>query len=517
VNAPVRSGSAPRALVVTPNRADAGLALAFFAENAIAASAYDSISDLGGMLPADAGCIVLAEEALMDADLPGLLELLELQPAWSDLPLVLVAGAGAGLAALVERAFPNAGNVTLLERPLNPLTLVSAVQVGLRARVRQLEVRDLLDKRDQALRQRDQFLAMLAHELRNPLAPMRHALDLQKRLQSADPLFAKTRDVLERQVSHMTRMVEDLLDVARLERGKVELRRQRIDLNGAVSAAVGAWLPGAGTRSHDVKISLARPALYVDADPVRLDQLLTNVIMNAAKFTPSGGEIEVHSRSEDGMAVVSVRDSGIGIRPEMLEAVFTPFAQEDRSLARSAGGLGIGLSIARAIAQLHGGSLRAHSEGVNKGACFELRIPLSSAPAEAAAPDEAAAAAKAARRRRVLVVEDNPDIRESLHLLLGLWGHEVLLAETGDEGLALALQRSPDVALIDIGLPGMSGYDVAAAIRERRRGQQGRIRLVALTGYGQPADRKKAAAAGFDHHLLKPVDADTLDRLLSAY
>jgi len=451
---------------------------------------------------------VLAEEALADADMQGLRELLELQPAWSDLPLVLVAGAGRS--ALVERAFPEAGNVTLLERPLNPLTLVSAVQVGLRARARQLEVRDLLRKRDEALRQRDDFLAMLAHELRNPLAPMRNAVHLLKSLRTEEPLITKTRDMLERQVNHMTRMVDDLLDVARLERGKIRLQRERLDLNAAVSAAVEACRQA--TRAHRVQTCLAGEALFVEADPVRLDQLLANLIVNASKFTPAGGEIELRTRRDGAMGLVSVRDTGIGIRPEMLEALFTPFAQDDHSLARSAGGLGIGLSLARAIAQLHGGSLGARSEGVNRGATFEARIPLSTAPA-AAAPARQPAAAPAARRR-VLLVEDNADIRLSLSLLLGLWGHEVLLAATGDEGLALALREMPDFALIDIGLPGMSGYEVAARIRAGITPRQAGMRLIAMTGYGQPADRQRAAETGFDAHLLKPVDADTLNQLL---
>jgi signal transduction histidine kinase/CheY-like chemotaxis protein len=498
--------------VVTPNRVDADLALGFLAENAIAASACESVSQLGGVLPPDAGCIVLAEEALVDADMAGLRALLESQPAWSDLPLVLVASEGAGLGGLVARAFPNAGNVTLLERPLNPLTLVSAVQVGLRARARQLEVRELLRKRDEALQQRDDFLAMLAHELRNPLAPMRNAIYLQRTSTTDDPLITKTREILERQVNHMTRMVDDLIDVARLERGKIVLQPQRLDLNRLVTAAVDASLPAAA-RAHHVKISLAPEPLYADADPVRLEQLLSNLIVNAAKFTPSGGKIELATRREGETAVVTVRDNGIGIRPEMLETVFAPFAQDDTTLDRKAGGLGIGLSIARAIAKLHGGSLQARSDGVNKGAAFEMRIPLSSAPA--AAMPARPPAPNAGPRRRILVVEDNPDIRESLRMVLDSWGHEVMLAATGSEGVTLAEQARPDIALIDIGLPGMSGYEVAVRIRQRAPAGKAKLRMIAITGYGQPSDRARALDAGFDAHLLKPVDPDVLQRMLA--
>jgi two-component system, sensor histidine kinase len=470
------------------------------------------VSQLGGELPADAGCIVLADEALADPDMPGFRELLETQPAWSDLPLVLVAGAGAGLRALVERAFPQAGNLTVLERPLNPLTLVSAVQAGLRARLRQVEVRDLLQKRDASLRQRDEFLAMLAHELRNPLAPMRNAVYLLKSLQTADPVVLKTRAVLERQVSHMARMVDDLIDVARFERGKIALKRRRLDLNAAASAAVESCLTLACARDQELELSLAREPLYIDADDLRLEQLLTNLIVNASKFTAGGGRIEVQTSREGPMALVTVRDNGIGIRPEMLEAIFKPFAQGDDSLARSGGGLGIGLSIARVVAELHGGTLQALSDGLNKGARFEARLPLATRDAAPAPAD--AITAGAARRRRVLVVEDNDDIRETLRMVLGLWGHEVMLAPTGDEGLAMALEERPDFALIDIGLPGMSGYEVAVRIRERTRQWPAAMKLVAMTGYGQPADRERALSAGFDHHLLKPVDADVLNSLL---
>src|SRR6185503_5699030 len=248
-----------------------------------------------------------------------------------------------------------------------------------------------------------------------------------------------------------------------------------------------ACLPAVRARSHQVEMSLAGEALLIDADPVRLDQLLTNLIVNASKFTPDGGRIELQTRRDGQKAIVSVRDNGIGIRPEMLEAVFTPFAQDDTTLARSAGGLGIGLSIARAIAELHGGSLFARSEGLNKGAVFQADIPLSSAPTVAGPREQRAEAA--GRRRRILVVEDNADIRETLRMVLELWGHEVLLAATGNEGLAMALQERPDVALIDIGLPGMSGYEVAVQIRARTREEPKRLRMVAMTGYGQPSDR----------------------------
>jgi signal transduction histidine kinase/CheY-like chemotaxis protein len=501
---------ASRALVITPNRVDAELALGFLAEHGIAAGAYDGIAGLGGALPEDAGCVVVSDEALADAELAGLGELLARQPAWSDLPVILVAGHGAELAALVERAFPHAGNVTLLERPLNPLTLVSAVQVGLRARARQLEVRDLLAKREEALHQRDDFLAMLAHELRNPLAPMRNAVYLQKTLAMPDPAVAATRDILDRQVSHLSRIVDDLLDVARLERGKITLQRQRIELSAALRAAVEACHPVVQSCSHRLRMSFAGEPLPIEADAVRIEQLLTNLIVNACKFTPAGGEVELRTQRDGPVGLVSVRDNGVGIAAGLLESIFDPFAQADQTLARSAGGLGVGLSIARRIAELHGGSLRASSDGPNRGALFEARFPLAAAeePRVLAIPR----AATAARRRRILLVDDNADIRESLRMVLVHWGHEVTLASTGDEALARALADKPEVALVDIGLPGLSGYDVARRIRAQSPSQ---ITLLALTGYGQPSDRERARDAGFDAHLLKPVDLERLSELLA--
>lgn len=491
---------------------DAELALGFLTEHAVAARACASIGQLGGKLPDYAGCIVLAEEALMDADFDGLRELLEAQDAWSDLPLVLVASEGTGLATLVERAFPTAGNLTLLERPLNPLTLISAVRAGLRARARQIQVRDLLREREDALKKRDDFLAMLAHELRNPLTPMRNAVWLQKSLSMDDPMAEKTREILDRQVSHLARMVDDLMDIARLERGKVEIRCERQDLNRAVLAALETSQSVARERSHEVVTELADEPLHVDADPVRLEQLLFNLILNACKFTAPGGKIVLRTRSSDGAALVAVQDNGIGMQPEEVEGLFEPFAQGDYSLARSAGGLGIGLSIARSIAELHGGSLRAHSSGLGTGATFELRLPVAGAPPEPAPRNGTTRVA--GDSRRILIVEDNADIRESLRLVLVRWGHEVLLAATGDEGLATALELKPDVALVDIGLPGISGYDVARELRARAGGAPHGMRLIAMTGYGQASDRQRSVAAGFDGHLVKPVDPQVLRPLL---
>jgi signal transduction histidine kinase len=502
-----------RALVFTPNAADADLATGFLAEYSIASTAVRATGELTAELPADVGCLVFVEEALLGPDSESLRALLDAQPAWSDLPLVLVTSHAAAMPGLLEHSFPGASNVTLLERPLNPLSLVSAVRMAIRARGRQLEVRELLRQREDDVRRRDDFLAMLAHELRNPLAPMRNAVWLQKQIGVQDPLLTKTREILDRQVTHMSRLVDDLLDVARLERGKVRLALQPINLNSAILAAVDACQPMIRERSHNVETTLDKKPLYVQADPVRLEQLLSNVLVNACKFTPPGGRIELTTYARGNTAIATITDNGIGMQPEQVESLFAPFVQGESSLARSGGGLGIGLSIARVIAELHGGKIVARSEGRDKGALFELSLPLSEPPAVATAGTAEGTVAGPAKR--ILVIEDNDDIRESLSLVLRSWGHDVVLSRSGDEGLALALAIRPDVALIDIGLPDMNGYEVALQLREQTREWRTGIRLIAMTGYGTPADRARTADVGFAEHLVKPVDPDVLKPLLA--
>jgi CheY-like chemotaxis protein len=383
--------------------------------------------------------------------------------------------------------------------------------MALRATARQREVGELLAQREQAVRLRDEFLAMLAHELRNPLAPMSNALHIMRMLKIEDPAALKSIQILERQVGHVVRMVDDLMDVARLERGKVVLKKERLDLNRVVSSAVETCLHAAQERGHNVSVRFGINALPVDGDAVRLEQIVCNLLNNAAKFTTRADEILVQTSVEAGFALVAVEDKGIGFQPEAAEHLFDPFLQVNPTLERSAGGLGMGLTIVRRLTALHGGSVHAASDGPGKGSRFVVRIPLASGTAEPRA--EAVQPRLERRRRRIVVVEDNPDIRETLRMLLDLWGHEVTMASDGRTGVDRVLQERPDVALIDVGLPGMSGYDVARAIRAGM--PNGEIRLIAVTGYGQPSDRELAMQAGFDTHLLKPIAPTVLERLLA--
>jgi signal transduction histidine kinase len=499
--------------VVTPNAVDAAYAATFLREGGIETRAFESIPSMAAELDDATGCLILVDDALVERDIPALQEALERMPAWCDLPLIVVSRNVAAVGPFIAGAFPTSGNVTYLERPLNPHSLVSAARMALRASARQRQVGELMAQREHEVRLRDEFLAMLAHELRNPLAPMRNALYILRKVKIQDPLVVKNTEILSRQVDHVVHLVDDLMDVARLEHGKVILKKQRLDLNGVVAAAVESCQPGVQDRGHHVTVRLEPGAIAVDGDPVRHEQIVCNLLTNAAKFSPKSSEIRVHTALEPGSGLISVEDQGVGFDAAAADQLFAPFLQFNSTIDRSSGGLGMGLTIVKRLAELHGGAVRAFSAGPGKGARFEIRIPLAEgAPVDDPAPAQAAPVTS--KPRRVAVIEDNPDILETMHMLLKLWGHEVAMASDGPAGLELVLRERPDIALIDVGLPGMSGYDLARRIRQRL--PAGSVRLIAITGYGQPSDREMAGRAGFDAHLLKPINPETLEGLLAA-
>ena len=502
-------------VVVTPNAADGALASAFLQEAGIAARRCDTLAESLPLLVDQVACLVLVEEALAEPDADALHAALQAQPPWSDLPLLLVAGVGSSLSELVQGIFPHSGNVTLLQRPIHPVSLVSAVNVALRARRRQLEVRDLLEQREKAVRQRDEFLAMLSHELRNPLAPIRNAAYVLAALDIDDEVFHSCRQMIDKQARHITRLVDDLLDASRLEVGKVQLRLQRVELNESVAAAVESCATATSSQKHRVNLRLHPAPLAVRADPVRLEQAICNLVLNAAKFTPAGGTIDVDVSSEDGCALVRVADNGLGIRPDMLESIFDLFTQDSVTLARTKGGLGIGLTLVKRLVELHGGSVRAFSEGLGTGSRFEVRLPVDAAAGEKPAkPGDARGGAGDARPKRVLIIEDVAETRQSLAMMLRMWNHEVLHAGSGPEGLDRAREAKPDVAIIDIGLPGLDGYQVASRIRREGSAWSREVKLIALTGYGHESDRARALEAGFDVHVVKPLDPGELRGLV---
>jgi CheY-like chemotaxis protein len=362
---------------------------------------------------------------------------------------------------------------------------------------------------------KDEFLAMLAHELRNPLAPILHALDVLDR-GGADPeADAQARDMIDRQVRHMARLIDDLLDVSRITRGKIHLRPARMDLATVVSRAVDSTRPLIGARHHTLEVALPPEPITLVADPTRLEQVLANLLNNAAKYTEPGGGIWLACGVEGPEVVLRVRDTGVGIPAPMLGRVFDLFMQAHPTLDRAEGGLGIGLTLVRRLVEMHGGRVEVHSDGPHKGSTFTVRLPLP--PGEvvkaAPAPEEPAKEPAAPAPKHVLVVDDNKGAAEMLTLMLRQDGHEVRVAHDGPGALREARAFSPEVVLLDIGLPGMSGYEVA----RRLVGDNGAPHplLVAITGYGQEEDRRRSSEAGFTHHLVKPVDPQELRQLLA--
>jgi signal transduction histidine kinase/integral membrane sensor domain MASE1/ActR/RegA family two-component response regulator len=358
-----------------------------------------------------------------------------------------------------------------------------------------------------ANRSKDEFLAMLSHELRNPLGAISSAVHVLERV--ADPgLAARARAIIARQAQHLGRLVDDLLDVSRATTGKISLQHDVVDLAGVVERAAAGLTARHTAGTHD--ISLAVPPVRVLGDAVRLEQVVSNLLDNALKYTPPGGRVAVTVRDEDGAAVLTVDDNGVGIAPDLLPHVFDLFVQADRSLDRAAGGLGIGLTLVRQIVELHGGTVEAASAGVGRGSRFTVRLP----PTTASPPAPAAVPPPAGSPQRILVVEDNDDARDMLCQLVRLLGHEPHQAVDGVGAVEAALRLLPDLTLVDIGLPGVDGYEVARRIRNEPQGR--RLRLVALTGYGRREDRERALAAGFEDHLVKPVDPARLASLLPA-
>ena len=386
---------------------------------------------------------------------------------------------------------------------------------------------DELSLRNEALahadRRKDEFLAMLAHELRNPMAPIVNAVQLLRTPDVAAAVTQRALEVLDRQAGHMVRLVDDLLDLARITTGKIELRRDLVLLSSIVDHAIQTNAPWMEERGHRLEVSLPDLAITVFADPTRLSQVLANLLNNAAKYSPAGSTIELSAIREGNEVILCVRDHGMGIQSEMLEEIFGLFVQSDRTIERTRGGIGIGLTLVKDIVEMHGGSVRAESAGTDLGSAFSVRLPLAdqtpeltsrSANGSGNAPvSRSTVVGEALTVRRVVVVEDNVDIRETMADLLHGWGHIVNTASDGPSGVEAILEFLPDIAFIDIGLPGLDGYQVASALRQRAPNLP--TRLVALTGYGSPEDRARALAEGFDEHTVKPITPDLLFRLLA--
>lgn len=627
--------------MLAPTEGDAALCRTLLTVAGLDCHVCRDVGDLCRELGNGAGALLLTEEAVPVSEASDLVEALRGQPAWSDLPLVVLAGQGADSMATVW-AMELLGNVTFQERPVRVTTLVSVLRAALKSRRRQYDLRDhfealraseerfrflaetipsivwtaapdgsltytnqrwleycgvtaeqnargwpglvlhpddrerclsewmaalrdgseyeievrnrrydgvyrwfitravplrdaeghvvawfgvttdihdqklMQDQLREADRQKDEFLAMLAHELRNPLAPIRNALHILQVSGNDRGDTRNIRQMMERQVNHMVRLVDDLLEVSRITRGKIELRKERVALKAVVDSAVETSGPLIEAAGHQLTISLPAEPLALDADPVRLAQVIANLLNNSAKYTEDGGQIWLTARREGSEAVVSVRDSGLGIPTEMLPHIFEMFAQVDPTLKRAGGGLGIGLTLARSLVEMHGGRVEARSEGPGRGSEFTLRLPLA-ATRDGMRESRSLGSARQLTGLpscRVLVVDDNRDSADSLAMLLNFTGAVAEAVYDGPAALEAIRKYRPAVVLLDVGMPQMDGHEVARRVRQDPEFQD--LVLIAMTGWGQEEDRRRSAASGFDHHLVKPVEINTLQALLAS-
>jgi signal transduction histidine kinase len=379
---------------------------------------------------------------------------------------------------------------------------------------------DITDRKqaEEALRESDQrkseFLALLAHELRNPLAPLRNGLQIMRLADYERSAVEQARAVMERQLGHMVRLIDDLLDLSRITKGKIELRKERIDLSAAVRDAVETSRPIIEESGHQLSLALPSKPIYVDADRTRLAQVFANLLNNSTRFTEHGGHIALLAEQQGSDAVVKVRDNGIGIPSDVLPRIFEMFAQEDRSLERSRGGLGIGLSLVRGLTEMHGGRVEAYSEGRGKGSEFVVRLPVAlSAVRETRREGKEEDGALHTPPYRILIVDDNEDSALSLALMLQIMGHDTRTAHDGLAALAAAEEFRPEVVLLDIGLPRLNGYDVCRRLRGSAWGLK--MVIIALTGWGQEDDKRRSKEAGFNFHMVKPIDPADLEKLLA--
>lgn len=508
---------------------DEALAVELLARSGIEALPCAGMQSLVDTLAQGAGGVMVAEETLDDEALALLARALDAQPPWSDLPVIVLSRQGADSRTLAD-VLRRLRNVTVIERPVRMAALRSAVEAALRARARQWEVRALLDDLSEADRRKTEFLATLAHELRNPLAPISAALDLLQR--GAEPERADAlHRMMRRQVDHMVRLVDDLMEVSRITRGKVSLQRAPAVLQRVAADAIEFSRPLVERAGHTLSVQMDAAPIVAQIDAVRLTQVVANLLNNAARYTPAGGRIEVGvTRGDGAVARITVTDNGIGLEPQLVDRVFDMFVQAAQPPGAALGGLGIGLTLVKALVELHGGAITASSQGPGAGSTFVVTLPLE---AEAAASPPAPSVAlpshdtapgtslstslgtapETPAPRAVLIVDDNRDAADSLAGLLTVLGLHSMAAYTAADALRAVQGTSFDAAVIDLGMPEVDGYELAQRLRGLSAGAP--RTLIALSGWGQAADRERASAAGFDAHLVKPADMPRLLALLS--
>jgi signal transduction histidine kinase/ActR/RegA family two-component response regulator len=496
-----------RVLLFLPFGKDGELACQVLEGIGLGCMVCKSIPELMREIEAGVGVLLSVEEALPESAIKLIGENFAGQPTWSDLPVLVLTKSGSDTPWL-RNAYERLGNLTLLERPVRTSTLLSAVRSALRARNRQYEIR-AADQR------KDEFLAMLAHELRNPLAPISAAADLLGMIASDAERVTQTGEIISRQVSHMTNLIDDLLDVARVTRGLVSYQKEPLDMRQILTEAVEQVNPLIAIRRHHLSLHLPPDPALVLADRKRLVQVVANLLGNASKYTPEGGSIALRLQVSPDEVSLEVSDNGIGMASGMVSRVFDLFTQAERTPDRSQGGLGLGLALVKNLVTAHEGTVHACSPGLGKGSTFTARLPclktqsfLREVQADGQAENNAFV-----QGMRVMVVDDNVDAANVLKMFLDATGHQVYIEHAAANGIECARRTSPHVCLLDIGLPDMDGHELARHLREIP--QTADSLLIAVTGYGQDRDREKSMAAGFDHHFVKPVDIAKLAKILS--
>jgi signal transduction histidine kinase len=512
-----------RVLVVEDNPGDADLVRIALSEVdggafdvTEAATLREALAHVRGSVPPH---VILLDLTLPDAS--GLDALHSLTAAVPEVPVLVLTGSDGRLGGAALQA---GAQDYLLKGDVDAALLSRAVRYAIErhehaARARLLaaeraaraEAEAARERLAEADRRKDEFLGMLSHELRNPLAPIRNSIYILGRADPAGEQARRARAVLERQTDHLTRIVDDLLDVTRIARGKIFLRRDRVDVVALVRATADDFRSIAVERGLKLGVEVPETSVSIDADATRIAQVIGNLVQNAAKFTPSGGRVTLSARVVGAFAELRVRDTGVGIEPALLGRVFEPFVQCEDTLARTQGGLGLGLALVKGIAELHGGSVRAESAGAGQGAEFVVTLPLAGAEVVTTASPGQTVARHVPRR--VLIVDDNHDAADSLAELVELFGHAVEVAHDGIAAVEKARAIRPDVVLCDIGLPGMDGYQVARRLRALGGPE---VQLIAISGYAQPEDLDRAEKAGFDAHVAKPADPANIRRLLDA-
>lgn len=501
-----------RVLICAPVARDVDLLSKLLESAGLRADTCPDPASLGQRLRNDALALLITEEALVPEIITPLQSFIHDQPFWSDFPLIVFAGPDTDphyirrLDELGARA-----NITIVDRPVRMKSVISIMQSVARARKRQFEMRDLLAKLEDRIAERDRFLAILGHELRNPLA----AIVLASQMVDVETgtLAVEHAERIERQAQHLASLVDDLLDLSRVTTGKIVLKRSLLDLSAMVEECVKSMQTDAARRGIRLTFEGVREPLVIHADELRMEQIVSNLLTNSLKYTRQGGRVDVRTERRGEEAAIVVADSGVGIARERLDTIFELFSQAENAIGRSQGGMGIGLNLVRTLAAMHGGHVEVKSDGIDKGSTFTALIPLSSEQgvvpprwSRGIADGEMAVVPS----RRIIVVDDNADIRDLLQIKLKKLGHAVETAGDGRAGLERISESRPDIAIIDIGMPGMDGYEVAKRVRENL---EDGILLIALTGFGQADDRERAAAAGFDEHLTKPIRVEELQQI----